>query len=132
MVMSTETLVSFSKHIVLYDTVPRTISASTAIVSGIETAPTKRSATAKLAIRMLEFVFSPFPFLMAKITKIFRQMIQGQAATATLMVSRGESVCFKSHLNCDKLGQKKPDSEELFNASPKLLTFISLNFSFWA
>ena len=109
MVMSTETLVSFSKQIVLYDTVPRRISASTAIVSGIETAPTKRSAAAKLAIRMLEFVFSPFPFLMAKITKILRQIIQGQAATATLMVSRGESVCFKSHLNCDKLGQKKPD-----------------------
>ena len=39
----------------LGDTVPRRISASTAIESGIETAPTKRSVTAKLAIRISEF-----------------------------------------------------------------------------
>ena len=39
----------------LGDTVPRRISASTAIESGTETAPTKRSVTAKLAIRISDF-----------------------------------------------------------------------------
>ena len=40
------------------DTVPRKISASTAIESSIETAPTKGSVTAKLAIRISECFFS--------------------------------------------------------------------------
>ena len=60
--------------------VPRTISESKVIVSGIETAPTNRSTKAKLAIRMLEFLCNSLNFLTAKITKMFERMINGEAA----------------------------------------------------
>ena len=69
------------------DTVPRRISAYTLIASGIETAPTKRSATAKLAIRMLEFVCNPLIFLTDTITKMLKRVVNGQAAAVMVIAS---------------------------------------------
>ena len=48
--ISTEIPISFRTKIVLCHAVPRRINASTPVEKGIETAPTKRSVTARLAI----------------------------------------------------------------------------------
>ena len=66
-----------------FDAVPRTIWASKVIVSGIETAPTKKSTAAKQAIRMLEFVANSLIFLTATITRMFRKTVNGRTASVT-------------------------------------------------
>ena len=74
-------------HSILSDNVPLTVSVSTLIAIGIETAPTKRSTTAKLAIRMLEFVCNFLIFMTATITNIFKHMVGGLATTVTAIAS---------------------------------------------
>ena len=69
------------------DIVPRKIGASTLIVSGIEITTTERSATAKLAIRMLEFVRKSLILLTATITKMFKRIVNGQTTAVTPIAS---------------------------------------------
>ena len=53
--------------------------ASNVIVSGIDTAPTNRSAKAKLVSRMFEFSFNSLLVFTAIITNRFNRMVTGQA-----------------------------------------------------
>lgn len=46
---------------------------------GIETAPTKKSATAMLANKMFEFFCNALRFATATITKMFSNTVKGQA-----------------------------------------------------
>ena len=57
------------------DALPRRISVSKLIVSGIQTAPTKRLAAAKLAIKMLEFVCNCLTFFIVPITAMFKRTV---------------------------------------------------------
>ena len=82
-----EPVISFNLQTMFSDAVPRMISAIKAIFSGIETAPTKRSTTAKLAIRMLEFLCNSLNFLTAKITKMFERVINGEAVAETAIAT---------------------------------------------
>ena len=69
------------------DAYPRRISVSKLIVSGIQTAPTKRPAAAKLAIKMLEFVCNCLTFFIVAITTMFKRTVNGQATIATTTAS---------------------------------------------
>ena len=70
-----------------YDALPRRVSVSKLIVSGTQTAPTKRSATAKPAIKILEFVCNCLTFFIVTITKVFKRTVNGQATVATTIAS---------------------------------------------
>ena len=69
------------------DAYPRRISVSKLIVSGIQTAPTKRPAAAKLSIKMLEFVCNCLTFFIVPITAMFKRTVNGQATVATTIAS---------------------------------------------
>ena len=64
--------------------------ASNAIDSGIDTAPTKRSAKATLNSRMFEFFFKSLLVFTAIITNRFNRMVTGQAMVvmATIIFKR--------------------------------------------
>ena len=49
-----------------------------AIVKGMKTTPTKRSATAKLERRIVDVLFNARLVFTAMITKMFKRMIAGQ------------------------------------------------------
>jgi len=55
------------------------INTSNVIASGIDAAPTKRSAKATLDSRMFEFFFNSLLVFTAVITKRFNRMVTGQA-----------------------------------------------------
>lgn len=80
--------------------------ASVVMDRGIETAPTKQSATAMLANRTLEFFPSSLLFFTATITKMFKRMVTGQATHVVAMAIWNVVVSLKVHMKMGSLGQK--------------------------
>ena len=60
--------------------------------SGIDTAPTKRSAKARLDIRMFELFFNSLLVFTAIITKTFNRMVAGQATVVMAIIVSKEVV----------------------------------------
>jgi len=73
---------AFTKYIIQIKSAAKTLwmtNVSNMIDSGIDTAPTKRSAKATLDSRMLEFFFNSLLVFTAIITKRFNRMVTGKA-----------------------------------------------------
>ena len=77
----------YEAHTMLSGTVPRRINASTVMFRGVETAPTNRSVTANLVIRMLEFVCNSFVFLMVTTSNVFKKVVKGAAIAVMAITS---------------------------------------------
>ena len=107
------------------DTVPRRINASTVMLNGAETAPTKRSATAKLVTKMIEFVCNSLVFLIAKITKMFNKSANEPMVADIAIPSCMNTFLSKSQIISGAPGQKNFDREELARKSSDILTFMS-------
>ena len=107
------------------DTVPRRINASTVMLNGAETAPTKRSATAKLVIKMIEFVCISLVFLIVKITKMFNKSANEPMVADIAIPSCMNTFLSKSQIISGAPGQKNFDREELTRKSSDILTFMS-------
>ena len=107
------------------DTVPRRINASTVMLNGAETAPTKRSATAKLVTKMIEFVCNSLVFLIAKITKMFNKTANEPMTADKAIPSCMNTFLSKSQIISGAPGQKNFDREEFTRKSSDILTFMS-------
>ena len=107
------------------DTVPRRINASTVMLNGAETAPTKRSATAKLVTKMIEFVCNSLVFLIVKITKMFNKSANEPMVADIAIPSCMNTFLSKSQIISGAPGQKNFDREELTRKSSDILTFMS-------
>ena len=107
------------------DTVPRRINASKVMLNGAETAPTKRSATAKLVTKMIEFVCNSLVFLIAKITKMFNKTANKPITADKAIPSCMNTFLSKSQIISGAPGQKNFDREELTRKSSDMLTFMS-------
>ena len=107
------------------DTVPRRINASTVMLNGAETAPTKRSATAKLVTKMIEFVCNSLVFLIVKITKMFNKSANEPMVADIAIPSCMNTFLSKSQIISGAPGQKNFDREELARKSSDILTFMS-------
>ena len=112
-------------HSILSDNVPLTVSVSTLIAIGIETAPTKRSTTAKLEIRMFEFVCNFLIFMTATITNIFKHMVGGLAATVTAIASWREMFPCEFRKNGDMFRPKFDNLEELSMEFSAVFMFVT-------
>ena len=107
------------------DTVPRRINASKVMLNGAETAPTMRSATAKLVTKMIEFVCNSLVFLIAKITKMFNKTANEPMRADKAIPSCMNTFLSKSQIISGAPGQKNFDREELTRKSSDILTFMS-------
>ena len=107
------------------DTVPRRINASTVMLNGAETAPTKRSATAKLVTKMIEFVCNSLVFLIVKITKMFNKSANEPMVADIAIPSCMNTFLSKSQIISGAPGQKNFDREEFTRGSSDILTFMS-------
>ena len=107
------------------DIVPRRINASTVMLNGAETAPTKRSATAKLVTKMIEFVCNSLVFLIVKITKMFNKSANEPMVADIAIPSCMNTFLSKSQIISGAPGQKNFDREELTRKSSDILTFMS-------
>ena len=114
----------FILHTMLSGTVPRRINASTVMIRGDETAPTKRSVMAKLEIRMLEFVCNCLVFWMVTMTNVFKKVVKGAAIAVIAIISWRDILFSKSQTNSGSFGQKNTALVELTNQSPLLLTLM--------
>ena len=101
------------------DAYPRRISVSKLIVGGIQTAPTKRPAAAKLAIKMLEFVCNCLTFLLFQSLRCLKGQWMWQATVAMTIASWREVFCVESQMNLNwgELEQKISSLEELPSCS---------------
>ena len=107
------------------DTVPRRINASTVMLNGAETAPTKRSATAKLVIKIIDFVCNYLVFLIAEITKMSNKTVNEPMTADKAIPSCMNTFLSKSQIISGAPGQKNFDREELARKSSDILTFMS-------
>lgn len=64
----------------------RRINTSKVVVNGMEIAPTKTSATAKIASKMFEFFCNSLLCFTAMITKMFSSIVKGQAMDVVVTV----------------------------------------------
>ena len=87
----------------------RRINISTATVNGIDIAPVRRSAIARLDNRMLTGFCSSFLRLTATIMNEFKRMVTGEAIDMITTKIQGKVVFFKFQENCGSCGQKNTD-----------------------
>ena len=82
---------------------------SVATVSGIDIAPTKRSAIAMLDNSIVDVFFSSLLWFTAKISSAFKKVVARDAVSVMGKRNQGIVVSFKSHVKFDDRWQRITD-----------------------